>query len=123
MCNLDGIDVISSGVCIAFLIYLVENKLAIDNISKLLSNMTIDEIRWGNEEIGPKLLKQIVNREGIGNILAEGSKIAAEKLGNDSENFAVHVNGLEIPGYDPRGTFGMGLAYAIGNKKRRRYEG
>ena len=50
------------------------------------------------------------------NILAEGVKEASKKLGKNSEKFAVHTKGLEIPGYDPRGTFGMGLAYATSDR-------
>ncbi len=110
VCNLEGVDVISSGVSIAFLIYLVENKLAIDNISKLLRDMTIEEIKWGNEELGAKLLNQIINREGIGNLLAEGTRIMARELGVDP-GLAAHVKGLEIPMHDPRAYLNQALSY------------
>ncbi|MHA1294464.1 MAG: aldehyde ferredoxin oxidoreductase family protein [Promethearchaeota archaeon] len=110
ICNLEGLDTISSGVSISFLIYLVEQKIAIENISKFLTDLNLNEIRWGNEAIILKLLNQIVKREGIGNILAEGVKITAQKLGVDPE-LAAHVKGLEIPMHDPRAYHGQALTY------------
>ena len=109
-CNLEGIDTISSGVSIAFLIYLVENKIGIDNISKNLSEISLEDIKWGNEEIVLKLLDQIINRSGIGNILAEGTRIMTEKFEVDP-GLAAHVKGLEIPMHDPRAYFGQALSY------------
>jgi aldehyde:ferredoxin oxidoreductase len=110
ICNLDGIDTISSGVSISFLIYLVENSIAIDNISKYLSDIKLEEIRWGNDQIVLKLLKKTINREGIGDILAEGVKIMAEKLGVDPD-LAAHVKGLEFPMHDPRAYICQALSY------------
>ena len=72
--------------------------------------MTLEEIRWGNEDIGPKLLEQIINREGIGSLLAEGSRIMASELGVDP-GLAAHVKGLEIPMHDPRAYLNQGLSY------------
>ncbi len=110
ICNLEGIDTISGGVAISFLIYLVENKISIDNISKYLSDIKLEEIRWGNEKVVLKILNQIVNREGIGDLLADGVKIMAEKLGVDPD-LAAHVKGLEIPMHDPRAFLGQALTY------------
>ena len=58
------------------------------------------------------LVQKIANREGIGDLLAEGIKRASEKVGKGSEHFAMHFKGLEMPGYDVRGlkTFALGLA-------------
>jgi len=109
-CNLEGLDTISSGVSISFLIYLVENNIAKDEINKNLNEINLEEIRWGNEKIVLKLLDQIIRREGIGNILAEGVKIMAEKLGVDPD-LAAHVKGLEIPMHDPRAYLGQALSY------------
>ncbi len=110
MCNLESVDTISSGVSIAFLIYLVENKLGLDNITNLLSGISIDEIKWGNGDVVLKLLDQIIKREGIGDLLAEGVKVMAEKLGVDP-GLAAHVKGLEIPMHDPRAYLGQALSY------------
>ena len=109
-CNLEGLDTISSGVSISFLIYLVENNIAKDEINKYLDEINLEEIRWGNEKIVLRLLDQIIRREGIGNILAEGVKIMAEKLGVDP-GLAAHVKGLEIPMHDPRAYLGQALTY------------
>ena len=49
------------------------------------------------------ILKQMAYREGLGGLLADGSKIAAEKIGKSSEKYAMHVKGLELPAYDVRG--------------------
>jgi len=110
MCNLAGLDTISSGVSISFLIYLVENNIAKDEINKYLNKINLEEIRWGNEKIVLRLLDQIIRREGIGSILAEGVKIIAEKLGVDPD-LAAHVKGLEIPMHDPRAYLGQALSY------------
>jgi len=110
ICNLDGIDTISSGVSISFLIYLVENNISIDNIKKYLSDMKLEEIHWGNDQIVLKLLNKIINRDGIGDILAEGVKIMAEKLGTDPD-LAAHVKGLEFPMHDPRAYLCQALSY------------
>ena len=110
ICNLEGIDTISSGVSISFLIYLVENNISIDNITKYLSDIKLEEIHWGNDQIVLKLLNKIINREGIGDILAEGVKIMAEKLGADPD-LAAHVKGLEFPMHDPRAYLCQALSY------------
>ncbi|TFF86825.1 MAG: aldehyde ferredoxin oxidoreductase [Promethearchaeota archaeon] len=110
ICNLEGLDTISCGVSIAFLIYLVENKIGIENIKRYLTDIRIDEIHWGNEELIIKLIKKIINKEDIGALLAEGVKIMAEKLEVDPE-LAAHVKGLEIPMHEPRAYVGQALSY------------
>jgi len=110
LCNLEGVDTISSGVSIAFLIYLVENKISLEKISKMLTDLKLEEIRWGNEDVIIKLLNKIIRRKGIGDILAEGVKVIADKLDVDPE-LAAHVKGLEIPMHDPRAYHGQALTY------------
>ncbi|MBN2155288.1 MAG: aldehyde ferredoxin oxidoreductase family protein [Candidatus Lokiarchaeota archaeon] len=108
--NVYGMDTISSGVSIAFLIYLVENNLATRRIRKRLKYTILEEIRWGNPNLILKLLKLIQERKGIGDLLAEGVKRMAEILEVDSE-LAAHVKGLEIPMHDPRAYAGQALSY------------
>ena len=110
LCNLYGIDTISTGVCIAFLIYLVENNLNIVEIKKLLDDIKLEEIKWGNGKLILNLVKKISRREGIGNLLAEGVRLIAEELGIDPE-LAAHVKGLEMPMHDPRAFAGQALSY------------
>jgi len=110
-CNELGMDTISLGGVLGFAIEAYEKGA----ISK--DGMDGIDIGWGKtEEIG-RLIDDIAHRRSsAGNVLAEGVRLAAETLGKNSEEYAVHVKGLEIPGYDPRGAFGMGLAYATSDR-------
>jgi aldehyde:ferredoxin oxidoreductase len=72
------------------------------------------KIDYGNVDAIAELLKQIVRREDIGDVLAQGIRVAARKW--DLEDIAVHVKGLEPPGYEPRMLKGMGLAYATSDR-------
>jgi len=110
-CNELGMDTISLGGVIGFAIEAYK-KGAISKID--LAGIDID---WGKTEELSKLIHDIAYRNcKAADVLAEGVKIAAEKLGKDSKAYAVHAKGLEIPGYDPRGSFGMGLAYATSDR-------
>jgi aldehyde:ferredoxin oxidoreductase len=113
LCNKYGIDTISCGVSIAFLIYLVENNLGIDKIKSYLKGIQIEDIKWGNGELILTLIEKIIKRDGIGNVLAEGVKIMAEKFEVDPE-LAAHVKGLEIPMHEPRAFAGQALSYMTG---------
>jgi aldehyde:ferredoxin oxidoreductase len=62
-----------------------------------------------------KLIEKICAREGIGDILAEGTKRAAAHIGKGAEEYAMQVKGLELPGYDPRSRKAMGMNFALGN--------
>jgi len=110
-CNELGMDTISLGGVLGFAIEAYE-KGAITK--KDLNN---NEIGWGKTEELAKLIEDIANRNGkIPSLLAEGVKIASEKIGKGTKDFAVQIKGLEIPGYDPRGTFGMAIAYATSDR-------
>jgi len=110
-CNELGMDTISLGGVLGFAVEAYKKGII---TKKDLNN---NEIGWGKTKELSKLIKDIAYRKGkIPNILAEGVKVAAEKIGKNSKDFAVHVKGLEIPGYDPRGTFGMGIAYATSDR-------
>jgi aldehyde:ferredoxin oxidoreductase len=107
MCNAYGIDTISVGVIIAWLMECYERGI--------ISKEDIDgiEATWGNAEAAMKLIEKTSTRDGIGNLLAEGIKKAAKKIGRGSEKYAMEVKGLEVPMHEPRGKKGVGLAYAI----------
>ncbi|MEA3223422.1 MAG: aldehyde ferredoxin oxidoreductase family protein [Thermodesulfobacteriota bacterium] len=110
-CNELGMDTISLGGVLGFAIEAYEKGVVTKN------DLEGTDIGWGKTEKLAKLIDDIAHRRGrVADILAEGVKAASEKLGKESENYAVHVKGLEIPGYDPRGTFGMGLAYATSDR-------
>jgi len=110
MCNVYGFDTISSGVSIAFLIYLVENNLGIENIKQHLNDISIGDIKWGNGDVILKLLDKIAIREGIGKVLAEGVRVMAKEFNVDPE-LAAHVKGLEMPMHDPRAFARQALSY------------
>jgi aldehyde:ferredoxin oxidoreductase len=110
LCNQQGIDTISCGVSIAFLIYLVENEIALKDISQFLSDITIEEIRWGNEDLVLKLINKIIERKDIGKVLAKGTREMAKTL-NVNPELAAHVKGLEVPFHDPRANLGQALSY------------
>jgi aldehyde:ferredoxin oxidoreductase len=112
LCNLEGLDTISAGVVIAFLIYLVENNIGTQNIQNYLKDINISDLKWGNAGVFLKLIEKIIERNGIGDLLAEGVKIMAQKLEVDPE-LAAHVKGLEIPMHDPRAYLGQALTYMV----------
>jgi aldehyde:ferredoxin oxidoreductase len=103
LCDDLGIDTISAGGTIAFAMECVERGW-------------LDE-PWLTFGRGDALLRAIALvgcREGIGDLLAEGSRRAAGRIGHDSIAFAPQVKGLEIPGYEPRALQTMALGFAVG---------
>ncbi|MEM4652704.1 MAG: aldehyde ferredoxin oxidoreductase family protein [Candidatus Nezhaarchaeales archaeon] len=109
LCDKYGIDTISAGSVIGFVYELYEKGI--------LSKSELDglEPRWGDIEPALELIRKIALREGIGNVLAEGVKRAAEIIGRGAEKFAFHVKGLEMPGYDPRAAKAHGLNLSTSN--------
>jgi aldehyde:ferredoxin oxidoreductase len=74
------------------------------------------EIRFGDAEIIVDLVEKIARRQGVGDMLAEGSRQMAARLGHGSERFAMQVKGLELPAYDPRAAKITGLGYVTANR-------
>lgn len=109
LCDLLGLDTISTGVCIAFAWELFEK-----GIINLKDTDGLD-LRWGNHQDIIKMVGKIGRREGLGQVLGEGVKRAAEYIGKGAETCAMHVKGSEIPGYEPRAVKGYGLIYATSN--------
>ena len=102
-CDELGIDTISTGGSIAFAMECVERGL-------------LDEpwLTFGSGDAVFKAIELIGQREGVGAILAEGSRRAAQIIGQGSIAFAPQVKGLEIPGYEPRALQTMALGFAVG---------
>jgi len=71
------------------------------------------ELTWRNADAMVAMIHKIARREGIGDILADGVKRAAQRIGKGAEQFALHVKGQELPMHEPRGKVGLGLAYAV----------
>ena len=107
LCNMYGLDTISCGATIAFAMECYEkgilDKEKCDGI----------ELNFGNAEALPTLVEKIAKREGFGDLLAEGSYRAAEKLGKDSINLTVTVKKQELPVHMPQFKPAVGLVYAV----------
>ena len=70
------------------------------------------DLSWGNVESMSILVEKIAKKEGVGKLLSEGVRKAAEVVGGDAWQYAVHVKGLEASGQDPRAHQSIGLTYA-----------
>ncbi len=105
LCDQYGLDTISTGGCIAFAMECAERGLLHE-----------PELRFGNAEKMLQLIEQIARRQGLGNLLAEGTRRAAAAIGGAAPDFAPHVKGLEIPGYEPRTLQTMALGFAVGSR-------
>jgi aldehyde:ferredoxin oxidoreductase len=107
LCNYYGIDSISAGVIVGFAMDCFE--------SGILTAKDMDgiEARFGNYEAMVKLIEKIGKREGIGDVLAEGVKFAAEKIGKGAEKLAQHIKGVEVTGYDLRCLKTAALGFAV----------
>lgn len=110
LCNEYGIDTISAGGIIAFAMECFEHGIL------KREDMEGLDLSWGNAEALPELVRMISLREGIGDILAEGVKRAAEKLGGESREFAIHGKGLEAPAHDGRSGKVLAVAYGTANR-------
>jgi aldehyde:ferredoxin oxidoreductase len=110
LCNKYSIDTISTGVTIAFAMECYEKGLITKEDTGGL------DVTWGNHSAMLQLIDKIANRKDIGDILAEGVKRAAEKIGKGSEKFAIHIKGQEVPMHEPRGKKGLGISYATSNR-------
>jgi aldehyde:ferredoxin oxidoreductase len=107
ICNRAGLDTISTGGTVAFAIECYENGIITKEDTDGLS------LNWGNAEAIVALTQKIADREGFGAVLANGVKIASEKIGKGAEEYAIHIGGQELPMHDPRFTPGLALTYHL----------
>ena len=107
LCNAYMLDTISTGATIAFAMECFEHGLiGLEDTDGL-------DLRFGNAEAMLTMIEKIAHREGFGDLLAEGSKLAAEKIGGDAKFFAIQVKGQEFAMHEPRGKYNVGMGYAI----------
>ncbi len=104
ICNRNGLDTISTGASIAFTLECYEKGIITKEDTDGI------EMKWGDPKAIIAMTEKIAKREGFGDILADGVKRAAEKVGKGSEKYAMHVGGQEYPAHDTRD----GLNFAIG---------
>jgi aldehyde:ferredoxin oxidoreductase len=104
--NYYGVDAISIGGIISFAMDLYKNGI----VNKETAGL---ELNFGSAEAMIEMIKRVSIREGFGDTLAEGAKLAAEKIGNGADKYAVHIKGVEMTGYDIRGLKTAALGYAV----------
>jgi len=107
LCNRYGFDAIGAGVIVGFAMDCYERGL----LTK--EDMDGIEAKFGNHEALVQLVEKIGKREGIGDVLAEGVKFAAEKIGKGAEKLAQHIKGVEVTGYDLRALKTAALGFAV----------
>ncbi len=105
--NRAGMDSISAGGSIAFAMECFENGLL------TLADTDGLDLNWGNSQSILKLIDLMISRQGIGDLLADGSSQAALKIGKNSEQFAIQSGGQELPMHDARNDPGYGLHYVV----------
>jgi len=109
LCDQFGLDTISTGVTIAFVLeclergFLTEKEIGVP-------------LTWGNHRAVHRLVEMIGLREGFGDVLAEGSARLAEKLGPEAKKFLHAVKSLEMPAHSARALKGMSIGYATGTR-------
>ena len=107
LCNLYGMDTISAGNMIAFIM----ECYAAGIIDK--NDLDGRTAQWGDDRLICRLVGQIGDRQGIGDILAEGMVRAAQKIGNGADQYAFHIKGNDLPLHDGRGKTGMAMGFAL----------
>jgi aldehyde:ferredoxin oxidoreductase len=110
LCNEYGLDTISTGATIAFAMECYQKGI-------ITKDQTDDlALNFGDGGLVVDLVGKIARRQGIGDLLAKGTKALSEELGGGSEKFAMHVKGLELPAYDSRAAKITGLGYVTANR-------
>jgi aldehyde:ferredoxin oxidoreductase len=99
ICNRYGLDTISAGSIMAFAMECYEKGL----INKKDTGGI--EMTWGNHKSLVTMLEKMAKREGFGDILADGVRVAAQKIGKGAEKYAIHIHGQEVPGHSPAAGF------------------
>lgn len=105
--NRAGMDTISAGGAVAFAIECYEKGILTKEDTGGI------ELTWGNSEAVVTLIEKMIRREGIGDILADGTKIAARKIGKNAGDYAIHAGGQELPMHDGRNDPGYNVHYAV----------
>lgn len=110
ICNRLGLDTITCGATIAFIMEASERGLfSKDDLDGI-------DMSWGNVDGAIEMISRIAARDGFGDRAAEGSRALAQSLGEQAEEFLVEIKGLELPLHDPRAFHGIGLAYMNSNR-------
>jgi aldehyde:ferredoxin oxidoreductase len=106
LCDEYGIDTISAGVAIGWAMELYEKGILTKKDTEGI------DLKFGNHAAVIEMLRKIAYQEGLGALLGQGTKKAAEKIGKGTGDYAMQIKGLELPAYDVRGAKAHGLNYA-----------
>ena len=117
LCNLYGLDTISTGAVLAFAIECYENGL----ITKADTGGL--EMTWGNHRAMVQMVEKMGKREGLGDALADGVKVAARKIGRGADQYAMHLQGQEYPGHDANMRLKWAIAYRMDATPARHTQG
>ena len=104
LCDDLGLDTISAGATAAFAMECSQRRLIPESLP------------FGSGHVLLTLLDQFAHRRGLGLLFADGTRRAAQAIGGDAADFAPHVKGLELPGYEPRALQAMALGFAVGTR-------
>ncbi|MBU3917406.1 aldehyde ferredoxin oxidoreductase family protein [bacterium] len=105
MCNRAGIDSISAGATLSFAVECFEKGLITAEDTGGI------ELKWGNIDAIKTMLRKMIDREGFGNVLADGVKKASEHIQKGSEKYAIHAGGQELPAHDPKLMESLAITY------------
>jgi aldehyde:ferredoxin oxidoreductase len=108
MCNKYGMDTISAGCTVAWAMEAYEKGVLTKEDTQGI------ELSWGNVDAVLEVVDQMGQVSGFGALLAQGARKASEKVGQGSEEYAIHVKGMEVPMHDPRCYFSLAVNYATG---------
>jgi aldehyde:ferredoxin oxidoreductase len=117
ICDRYGLDTISAGATVAFAIECFENGL----ITKKDTDGI--EMTWGNHKAIVAMTEKLAKGEGFGAVLANGVKVAAEKIGKGADKYAMHIQGEEVPAHDPKCGFHLASTYRLDPTPARHFQG
>lgn len=117
ICNRYGVDTISAGATMAFTIECYERGL----ITKADTDGI--EMTWGNHKSIVAMTEKMVRREGFGDVLADGVKMAAKRIGGGASRYAMHIHGQEIPAHDPKFGYHWATTYRLDATPARHTQG
>jgi aldehyde:ferredoxin oxidoreductase len=117
LCNRYGLDTIAAGCTAAFAVECYENGILTKEETDGL------DLTWGNDAALVALLEEMGRREGVGDLLADGVKRAAERIGRGSDAYAIHVHGAEVPMHDPKFQPGLATTYKMDATPARHTQG
>ena len=107
ICNGEGLDTIGGGMMVSFAMECFENGLITEEDTGGI------KANFGNAEAMVKLLEMTCNREGIGDLLAQGYDACIKAWGPEAKEYAIEVKGQPFPMHEPRYKFALGLGYAV----------